>query len=334
METDRLAMSHAQVQVAPASTSAGAGNEPPPFHKKCTISNLVKRPPVNIEFHDLKFTTHNASGGEYGPGDAPGAVDGLVRAAEPAGRRAPGVSGAAPRLPTPRPRTEEAACGPLAPCCLPSHSLARSPTHSLAHSLGHRSVASMMSLRCISYIFFRSFPPGAALIHISSAHDGCARTAHAATRAVYAKLPSPLPAPCSLSFSISYAIGDQNRCKKKSDICDTGEKNTAIIVAAVYFWLIGQHGGDDAARGLRRAQVWCRRWPRRARGAPRGRDPSPAAAVRDPRTPRRVRGGSAGGRREVAAGSRCAVASPAPTPHCTGQRRSLHCLSSDSRGRG
>ncbi|KAE8750597.1 hypothetical protein FOCC_FOCC002577 [Frankliniella occidentalis] len=60
METDRLTQLQ-QVQVVPAQQVAAT--ELAPFPKKCTISNLVKRPPVNIEFHDLKFTTHNAKGG-------------------------------------------------------------------------------------------------------------------------------------------------------------------------------------------------------------------------------------------------------------------------------
>ncbi|XP_052132803.1 ATP-binding cassette subfamily G member 4 [Frankliniella occidentalis] len=59
METDRLTQLQ-QVQVVPAQQVAAT--ELAPFPKKCTISNLVKRPPVNIEFHDLKFTTHNAKG--------------------------------------------------------------------------------------------------------------------------------------------------------------------------------------------------------------------------------------------------------------------------------
>lgn len=58
METDRLQAASLQVQVQHAIS------EEPPFHKKCTISNLVKRPPVNIEFQDLKYTVHAANGGE------------------------------------------------------------------------------------------------------------------------------------------------------------------------------------------------------------------------------------------------------------------------------
>ena len=60
METQRLQASALQVQevVQPAAS------EEPPFHKKCTISNLVRRPPVNIEFHDLKYTVHATNGGE------------------------------------------------------------------------------------------------------------------------------------------------------------------------------------------------------------------------------------------------------------------------------
>lgn len=78
METDRLAASQLQVQIVPAQSAAPAPlaqaelAEPqtsqladdPPFQKKCIISNLVRRPPVNIEFDNLKFTTHNAKGGE------------------------------------------------------------------------------------------------------------------------------------------------------------------------------------------------------------------------------------------------------------------------------
>lgn len=59
METARLADRQPQVQVVASRASADAR---PPLAKRCTISNLVQRPPVNIEFHDLKFTTHTSAG--------------------------------------------------------------------------------------------------------------------------------------------------------------------------------------------------------------------------------------------------------------------------------
>lgn len=65
MEADRLTSQLHHVQVVPAAASrASSAAETPPNAKKCTISNLVMRPPVNIEFHDLKFTTHTSTGGK------------------------------------------------------------------------------------------------------------------------------------------------------------------------------------------------------------------------------------------------------------------------------